>query len=305
MCASMNATSGPGEHCATYAAVPLAGLVAQDGLPFPLYLRTSSLAWVLYKPEGTLLDESHIGRLRAEGVRSLFIEDEHRAAYARRVEAALPSILLDRSIPLPRRAGVLMEVASLVAEELLGRAPDQAHVARAQKLLGAASGLLLRDPRAFQAVRRVLRAGEGVSRHSLTVSLMSMGLAQTVLSIDAAALAGVGLAGLLHDVARVDDADAGDDHAERGADQLAALGLPSLVVEAVRHHHGDPDGDVEARPEHARDVAAVVGLVDLFEEVYAELGPRGGVFDALRVLAQAHRGRFDERFAAALVRLFS
>ena len=60
MCASMNATSGPGEHCATYAAVPLAGLVAQDGLPFPLYLRTSSLAWVLYKPEGTLLDQVEV-----------------------------------------------------------------------------------------------------------------------------------------------------------------------------------------------------------------------------------------------------
>ena len=93
MCLSMSATSAPGERCATYAAVPLAGLVGKDGLPFPLYLRTASLAWVLYKPEGTLLDESHIGRLRAEGVHSLFIEDAHRSVYARRVEAELAAKL--------------------------------------------------------------------------------------------------------------------------------------------------------------------------------------------------------------------
>lgn len=295
-----------GDRCATYAAVPLAGLVGRDGLPFPLYLRTSSLAWVLYKPPGTLLDESHIGRLRAEGVQSLFIEDDHRADYARRVEAELSSILLDRSISLPRRAQVLMEVASLVAEELLQQAPQPESVARAQKVLISASGLMLRDPRAFQAVRRVLRAGDGVARHSLTVSLLSMGLAQSVLSLDAASLAGVGLAGLLHDVARVGASAASgvDDHAARSADQLRALGLPSLVVDAVRHHHHDRGASAERVSTDVSDVAAVIGVVDLFEEIYSASAQRATVFDALRVLAQAHRGHYDERLASALVRLF-
>ncbi|MGC6488118.1 MAG: hypothetical protein ACON4Z_10760 [Planctomycetota bacterium] len=303
----MAPTCDTGASGATYAAVPLAGLVAPDELPFPLYLRTSSRAWVLYKPEGTLLDESHLGRLRAEGVRSLFIQDEHRAAYARRVEAELASILLDRAVPLPRRADVFMEVAAVVADELLSAPLCVEAVARAQRLLMCASGLMLRDPGAFQAVRRVLRAGEGLARHSLTVALLSMGLAQTALGVDAASLAGVGLAGLLHDVA---DADAGSrdaapaDRAARSADQLGALGLSDLVVGAVRHHHHDPASPPADAPEDVVAVAAVIGVVDLFEEAYTEGAPRGGVFDALRVLAQAHRGRYDERLAAALVRLF-
>ena len=57
-------------------------------------------------------------------------------------------------------------------------------------------------------------------------------------------------------------------------------------------------------PEEVAEAAAVVGLADLFEEVYSAQEPRVGVYDALRVLAQAYEGRFDEGMAEALVRLF-
>lgn len=302
----MTASTASGELRATYTAVPLVGLVADQGLPFPLYLRTSARSWVLYQPEGTVLDESHIGRLRAEGVANLYIEDGHREVYARRVEAELPSILLDRAAPLERRAEVLHGVASLVAEELLAAQPDAAVVARAQKVMMSTSGLLLRDPRAFAAVRRVLRAGDGLARHSLTVAFLSMGLAQAVLAADGAKMAEVGLAALLHDVGKLAAAAEGseDDHAERGAEQLRSIGLSTRVCEIVRLHHAVPVPHCSATPEEVAEAAAVVGLVDLFEEVYSAQEPGVGVYDALRVLAQAYDGQFDEGMAAALVRLF-
>ena len=298
----MTASTASGELRATYTAVPLVGLVADQGLPFPLYLHTSARSWVLYQPEGTVLDESHIGRLRAEGVTSLYIEDEHREAYARRVEAELPAIMLDRAAPLERRAEVLHGVAALVAEELLHARPDEAVVARAQKVMMTTSGLMLRDPRAFAAVRRVLRAGDGLARHSLTVAFLSMGLAQAVLAADGAKMAEIGLAALLHDVGEL--VDAGEEHAERGAEHLRAMGLSAQVCEVVRLHHAAPGEQRAAASEEVADAAALVGLVDLFEEVYSAQEPRVGVYDALRVLAQAHGGRFDESMAAALVRLF-
>ena len=42
----------------------------------------------------------------------------------------------------------------------------------------------------------------------------------------------------------------------------------------------------------------------LFDKVYNDQEPRIGVFDALRILAQAYRGSFDERMAQGLVKLF-
>jgi hypothetical protein len=184
----------------TYSAVPLAGLVAAHTLTFPLYLRTSEHTWVLYQPESTQLNEGHIGRLTSEGISHLFIRDRDREAYLSRVEVAVDRVLLDRSMPIEARADVLFGVATKVADDLLAGLPDRAAVQRAQKVMMATSGFLLRETKGFQSIRRLMTASPGLSRHSLTVSFLSMGLARVVLSADAGMLLVAGLAGLLHDV---------------------------------------------------------------------------------------------------------
>jgi hypothetical protein len=50
--------------------------------------------------------------------------------------------------------------------------------------------------------------------------------------------------------------------------------------------------------------AHLVGIVDVFDEIYSEQRVPIGVFDALRILAQAYRGCFEERVAMSFVRLF-
>ena len=51
-------------------------------------------------------------------------------------------------------------------------------------------------------------------------------------------------------------------------------------------------------------MARVVGLVNTFDKVYTTQQPRVGVFDALRILAQAYRGCFEPKLAAGLISLF-
>jgi putative nucleotidyltransferase with HDIG domain len=293
----------------TYSAVPLVGLVGKGVVPFPLYLRTADHTWVLYHPEDAALDESHLGRLQAEGVNQLFIRDGDFGVYLQRVEGSLDEILLDRHMPLERRAGVLHGVALRVAEELLAAAPDRPTLQRAQKVMMATSGLLLRDAQGFQTVRRVMGASQGLASHSLTVAFLSMGLARIVLGGDGGTLVHAGLAGLLHDVGKVghEELDHDPEHTLRGADLLRSLGMPPPVVDAARAHHerwdgtGFPAGKQGAAiPELAR----IVGIVDSFDKVYSQQSPRVGVFDALRILAQAYRGCFDERLAVGLVKLF-
>lgn len=45
-----------------YMAMPLIGLLGNDAVPLPLYLRTASNIWVLYRPADTMIAESHLGR---------------------------------------------------------------------------------------------------------------------------------------------------------------------------------------------------------------------------------------------------
>jgi putative nucleotidyltransferase with HDIG domain len=297
------------EPATTWLAVPLVGLVGADGVPFPLYLRTAERIWVLYHPEAAELDEAHVGRLLAEGTSHLFIRDSDRASYLHRVEHAIDQILLDRHLPLERRVDVLHGVAQNVAEDLLAAPPDRPRLLRAQRVMMATSGLLLRDAMAFAAIRRVMAASHGLASHSLTVGFLAMGLARVTLGGDVATLLQAGLAGLLHDVGKVghEDLDHDPEHATRGADLLEALGVPAPVVDAARSHHERHDGSGfpgALQGAEIPELARLVGIADTFDKIHSEQRPRVGVFDALRILAQAWRGCFDERLAQGLVELF-
>ena len=300
-------TSAP--PTAGYTPVPLAGLVAREPVPFALHLRTAEQVWVLYHAAGAPLDESHVGRLAAEGTTHLFVRDADRPAYFARVEQELDQVLLDRRLPIEQRADVLHGVALRVANDLLAAPPDRDRLQRAQRLMMATSGVLLREQRGFAAIRRVLGASQGLATHSLTVGFLAMGLARFVLAGDSGTLLHAGLAGLLHDVGRAgrEREQHDPDHAARGAAWLARLGVPAAVVDAARWHHerhdgsGFPDG---LRGDAIPPLARVVGIVDTFDKVYSSQRPRVGVFDALRILAQAYRGCFDEQLAAGLVTLF-
>jgi putative nucleotidyltransferase with HDIG domain len=299
----------PEQAPTTYTAVPLAGLVARDPVPFALYLRTAAKVWVLYRPAAAPLDESHIGRLLAEGVVELFIRDVDRQPYFARVESSLDRLLLERGMPLERRADVLQGVATSVAEDLLGAPPDKGTMHRAKKVMMATSGLLLRETQGFAAIRKVLSAGPGLARHSLTVGFLAMGLARIVFGGDAAALTLAGLAGLLHDVGRIghEHLDHDPEHTHRGAAYLRGLGVPEPVVEAARSHHERQDGSGFPAGLHGGEIpelARLVGLVNTFDKVYGAQQPRVGVYDTLRILAQAYRGCFDDKLAQGLVKLF-
>lgn len=301
--------SGAETTIETYTPVPLAGLVAKAPVPFPLYLCTADGVWVLYHAAGSPLDESHLGRLQAEGIHQLFLRVADRAAYFERIEASIDQVLLDRAMPVEARADLLHGVAARVADDLMQAPPDKAGLQRAQKAMMATAGLLLREAKGFRAIRAVLTASHGLAAHSLTVGFLAMGLARTVLGADAGTLLLAGLGGLLHDIGRVghEGIDHDPEHTGRGAEWLRQLGVQQPVVEVARSHHerhdgsGFPEGLAgDAIPELAR----IVGLVDTFETVYSKQRSGGGVFDALRVVAQAYRGCFDERLARGLVSLF-
>jgi putative nucleotidyltransferase with HDIG domain len=293
----------------TYTPIPLSGLVAKEPVPFPLYLCTADNTWVLYHPAGSAIDEGQLGRLQAEGIVQLFIRDLDRGAYFGRVESSLDDVLRQRNLPLERRADVLHGVAVHVAEDLLKGPPDRPTLQRAHKVMMATSGLLLRETQGFAAIRRVLGAGQGLARHSLTVGFLTMGLSRVVLGADATALVHAGLAGLLHDVGKVgyEDLDHDPEHTSRGADYCKGLGLPPAVVDAARGHHERWDGSgfpLGLRGSQIPEIARMVGLVNTFDKVYSAQTSRVSVFDALRILAQAYRGCFDDRLAHGFLTLF-
>ena len=297
------------EHRVHYTPVPLSGLAGAAALPFPLYLRTRPDTWVLYRDLHGHLGHDQIERLLDEGVRQLFIRGSDREAYLHRIEASLDDLLKDRSVPIEARADVLHGVAVRVATEILSGAIGTAGIRRAQRLLVNTSGLVLRETKAFAALRALLGASRSLAQHSVTVGFLSMGLARHVLSADPGVLMIAGLAGLFHDVGRVgyEQLEHDPEHAQRGSALLQRLGLPEAVAAAALCHHERWDGTGFPHGLHGAaipEAARVVGLVDVFDKVYSGQLPRVGVYDALQIMAQAYRGCFEDRLTASLVKLF-
>lgn len=294
---------------AAWTAVPLHGVADDRPLPFPLFLRTGDDAHVLYRKAGDTVDAAHVGRLHAEGVDRLFVRAEDLPAYYARIEGSLQDVLLDKAVPIADRADVLSGIARQVVDELFSSPIERVGLRRAQRVIMAAGTLLLRDGAAFAAVRASLDSKPELAAHGLRTSVLTMGLARAVLGADAATVGEAGLAGLLHDVGRIgsDLGDADASHATRGAAALQKHGLSATVVAAVRDHHERVDGS--GKPQGLRGGAAselglLVGLADVFDDLHTQRPPGTSLFDVLRVLATTGRGRFDDRHAQALVRLF-
>ncbi|MBM3975191.1 MAG: HD domain-containing protein [Planctomycetes bacterium] len=294
---------------AAWTAVPLHGLADDRPLPFPLFLCTGDDAHVLYRKAGDSVDAAHLGRLRAEGVDRLFVRGDDLPAYYARIESALQDVLLDKAVPLADRADVLHGVARQVVNELFSSPIERVGLRRAQRVITATGALLLRETKAFAAVRAALDSQPELAAHGLRTSMLAMGLARAVLSADAATVGEAGLAGLLHDVGRI-GADLGDSdvgHAARGAAMLQKHGLSVTVVAAVRDHHERVDGSGKPnglRAAAASELGLLVGLADVFDDLYTHRPAGATLFDVLRVLATTGRERFDERCAQALVQLF-
>jgi putative nucleotidyltransferase with HDIG domain len=297
------------EPTTSYVPIPLTGLAGRGPVVFQLYLRTAAETWVLYRDTNSQIGEDHIERLLQEGVEELFIRPHDRHAYLQRIERSLGEVLNERRTPVERRVDVLHGVAVAIADDVLAREVDTAGLARAQRMLVNASGLVLREQGAFAALRTLLGASHSLAQHSVTVAFLAMGLARGLLSADPTTLVHAGLGGLFHDIGRVgyEELEHDPEHPQRGYRMLQRHGVPAEVATAALQHHERWDGSGFPgllRGDAISPLARLIGIVDVFDEVYSAQKTTVGVFDALRILAQAYRGCFEERLATHFVRLF-
>lgn len=298
----------------SFVPIPVGGLLDARPLPFPLYLEGSrGRPPVLYCQEGTVFDGVRLESLRRSGVRQLLLPAEARRRFWQRLEPGLDVLVRDATIPLQDRAAILQGTALEVSEELFAsEVPSRLTIRRAEKIIHASTLLVIRDPTALLAMRRVLGSGSELASHSVNVAMLSIGLANTSADLTPEWIARIGLAGLLHDVGRAgfEDGGAGQEdpvHCLRGRRLLEELELPGEVIDAAALHHEREDGSGYPARRRGHEIpfaAKVVGIVDVFDEIHGKNRGRLGLFDCLSILARTYRGCFDERLTRAFITMF-
>jgi putative nucleotidyltransferase with HDIG domain len=286
----------------------------------PLYVKTEGGEFVLYKPEGMLLQDMRVksGKFPSE----LFFRGEDKLQGIRELQQSFNQELKQHmeSRDIAKMKNVLVE---LVTETLTEpRSGSLEGVAETVNILAAEYAT---QPGVLRTLVNVYYADYTTALHSVNVMALTLGFclySKHPLN-DCKAL---GLAALLHDVGktkidqrivraerRLTDEEFAElkKHPTIGYDILRECDFSQdAVFQGAREHHEKLDGS--GYPRGIRDVSAagqIIGIVDSYEAVTNDDRPYRSAMDPFKALVlmknEVEAGRLDrglfERFAHSLV----
>ncbi len=296
------------ETLAEHTRIPVHGLAGGGALAFSLFLDQGN-GLEPYVDAGDLLGEERALRLVEDDSAQLLIRSCDRVAWLKRVSLEPESVLLESGLDEGWRCAVLAEIAAEVHSRVFVAEPSQQALVAAQRLMMTLVRWLRQEPEVYPLLRGSLVPGKDEVGHALAVALLSIRLAGTATSSTNAEIEALGFAAFIHDIgsAAGGPVDTSPEHSRMGHAHLLELGVSPAIAELVLHHHerhdgsGFPDG---LRAEAIPVLAQVLGIVDAFDRMYSLQELRIGIYDGLRILAQAYAGCFAPQLETAFFGLF-
>lgn len=245
--------------------VKLTSLRVDTLVDFDLYIRPGAQRPpVLYRERNLPFTADVFDRLAEHGASHVYIPTNDRDAYRRYIEANLPAVLADESLPMEQRSELLYDSAQGLLIAVFEEPRAKELVQRSRELVQNTSEFLRYEADALPHLLKVISFDYYTYTHSVNVFVFSMMLAQHCGVTDPAILQEFGEGTLLHDVGKsqIDSAIVNcrgklDDtqwaemkrHPVYGFDILSDHGtLGAMALDVVRHHHeklngkGYPDG---------------------------------------------------------------
>ncbi len=307
--------------------VPLAGIEAEEVLPFPIFIKPRQEGDpVLFAEGGNRLGEARLRRLQSSGLSTFFVPADRMGAYYAFLEENLEETLESPSLPLEEKCRVLHLVVTHSARSLLKALPTPDRLDRMMRVLDSTVRLSRREPRTLRLLRRKIEGDPGLAGHSVAVSLYVLGMGLHLFPDDLEKVGELTWAGFLHDIGRVPGAAGGESslppgtvlggegesppdysHTGLGARFLEDLGLPEGVVRTAAEHHERVDGTGAPRglkEEEIHPFARAVALADVFDHIRSSHRGVLGIFESFRILIQCFTGCFSPSMAKAFIHTF-
>ena len=262
-------------------------LPSEEGLGLRLFKKSEdSDRTVLYRDAGYPLTDSDIKRLRAKGIRRLFIAREARETYQQYVREL--AVNTEEDCPLEARIGALCEVVRDVTRTAFSKGDLNETVDAAAKLGELAARIVMKDDFAADDLFRVLHHDYATFTHSANVAFYC-GILGAELGCPREEVEKITAGGLLHDLGKLEIDESIlckpgklDDREFRVIRTHPVLGFRKLahrddltegqVMMAYQHHErldgkGYPVGCVE---NEIHPWAKMCSVVDVFEALTSQ-----------------------------------
>lgn len=175
-----------------------------DEADFALYLPGQpGEAPILYRDAGAELSLPDFRRLRESGVESLFVRspDFHRCEVI--LENSLAKLLGDQHIEPEEKAEIVEQVATTVARDLAKSPSSSNQIQRSSQVVGHIISAVLQDKEIAVHLLRMAEHERTTANHMCVVSTLAVLLGAEVFGNDHSMLTNLGLAGLMHDLGKL------------------------------------------------------------------------------------------------------
>jgi HD-GYP domain-containing protein (c-di-GMP phosphodiesterase class II) len=190
--------------CPELIPVPLTALQSASGIAVDLYVKwDSAAAPVLYREHHLPAGPEEFERLAAQGIHTVYIPADGVDEYHRYLRRNLPTILHDASLPPERRYEFLSETGRGLLQEAFRHKSTDTVVNTAGQLAEQMAGMLAGSQIISLDLFRVLRHDYHTFTHSFNVASFALALAKALGISDEEELGKVALAGLLHDLGKL------------------------------------------------------------------------------------------------------
>lgn len=280
---------------------------------------------VLYREEGSGLQKPDFNRLRQTGVRTILVHGEDLGKYEALLEDNLSNLLADASIPAEHKASCVHEVGTAVVRELISSEDTTQAVERASNLLDTIMEGVLSQPSVAANLLCMSGHHQTTASHMFAVSTLAILLGAEVMGRDEKALREIGLAGMLHDLGKlqIDRAILNKQTPltpeelriiqHHPIESVRLLSSNNTITEQVKQmilqHHERFDGrgyPLGLGGDELMTGSKIISIVDSFHALIGRRAYRKGMspVDAARVLMYQKGKQFDPALYSVWMQLF-
>ncbi len=281
---------------------------------------------VLYRQEGTAILRPDFTRLKESGVHVILVRGEELDKYEAVLEENLAKLLHDNSVPAEQKAACVQQVGTAVARELIEGDNTAEGLDRASALLDNVIDGVLADRAVATNLLQMSGHHQSTASHMFAVGTLGIILAAEAFGEESQSLKEVGLAGMLHDLGKLQvDVSILNKTTPLTPEEIRLIQQHPIesvrlleenpvatdpVRQMILQHHERYDGrgyPLGLAGDELLPGSKVLSIVDSFHALIGKRVYRRGTTpaEAIRLLSYQRGKQFDPELYARWVELFS